>query len=56
MDDRCFNHPVRVVGLVVEEIYNFKNFLGTRTIAYKIKVNPEETAYVLYLSAPHLGV
>tara|TARA_R110000787_G_scaffold7914_3_gene26295 strand:- start:631 stop:1011 length:381 start_codon:yes stop_codon:yes gene_type:complete len=56
VDDRCFNHPVRVVGLVVEEIYNFKNFLGTRTIAYKIKVNPEETAYVLYLSAPHLGV
>ena len=56
VDDRCFHHPVRVVGLVVEEIYSFKKFLGTIATAYKIKVNPEETVYVLYLSEPHLGV
>ena len=54
--ERCFSHPRKVIGLVVEEIHRFKNYLKTETIIYKIKTNPIEFGYILYLSAPELGV
>ena len=54
--ERCFTHPRKVIGLVIEEIYRFKNYLKTETIIYKIKTNPIEFGYILYLSAPELGV
>ena len=56
MEERCFTHPKKVIGLVIKEIYRFKNYLKTETIVYKIKTNPVEFGYILYLSAPELGV
>ena len=54
--ERCFSHPKKVIGLVVEEIYRFKNYFKTETVVYKIKTNPIEFGYILYLAAPELGV
>ena len=54
--ERCFTHPRKVIGLVIEEVYRFKNYLKTQTIVYKIKTTPTEFGYILYLSAPELGV
>tara|TARA_R100000664_G_scaffold2802_2_gene6714 strand:- start:3585 stop:3965 length:381 start_codon:yes stop_codon:yes gene_type:complete len=54
--ERCFTHPKKVIGLVVEEIYRFKNYLKIETIVYKIQTNPIEFGFILYLSAPKLGV
>jgi len=56
MEERCFTHPRKVIGLVVEEVYRFKNYLKTETIIYKIKTNPIEVGYILYLTVPKLGV
>jgi len=56
MEERCFTHPRKVIGLVVEEVYRFKNYLKTETIIYKIKTNPIEVGYILYLTVPELGV
>ena len=54
--ERCFVHSEELIGLVIEDVYIFKVIYGIEAIAYKIKTSLEETGYILFMTAAHLGV
>jgi len=54
--ERCFQHSEELIGLVIEDIHTFKFTYGKEAIVYKIKTSLEETGYILFMTAAHLGV
>jgi len=56
MSERCFEHSEKKPGLIIKDIHTFKSIYGLDAIVYKIQTNPEETGYILFMSAAHVGV
>jgi len=56
MSERCFEHSEKEPGLIVKDIHTFKSIYGLDAIVYQIQTSSEETGYILFMSAAHVGV